>query len=209
MYSIFVSPSLNQMNKFNDSLHVLYRVLTVTSLCPLLYKPLPLMATNTPSSPSPHKRSSLAGLIESTIPLSFISSHRPTDEMSANNNKKSEGGASPRKHTREPPARVFSQPSKIDEQVHKGERSSRPSSLTVDQPLSPRSDRSPSDVIRVLRDSVFDSDSDTPTSLPGQQMQPRRPTGAEWNPKSRSPIGSETDVVSFHEVLKQLDKQEA
>lgn len=194
------------------------------------HKLIDIMAANTPSSP-PHssKRPSLAGLVESTIPLSFVSSHSdnkssPHDnEMSSN--KKISGPASTREGlstsagirrlNRDPPLRVFSQPNKIDEKVlvitTKSERTSRPSSVTVDQPplMSPHNDRSPSEVVRVLRDSVFDSDSDTSSSLPCQQMQPRQPTGAEFNPKSRSPIGSETDIVSFHEVLKQLDKEEA
>ena len=103
-------------------------------------------------------------------------------------------------HSSKPVMRVFS---RTDQQ------SPRPSSLSVErsQLTSPSRDRSPSEVVRVLRDSVFDSDPGSPGQV-SRPLQPRKPTGAEWNPKSRSPVNSESDVVSFHEVLKQLDQQE-
>ncbi len=163
---------------------------------------------NTPTSSS-NKRSSLAGLLESTLSLSLVKTRDEDSASDMSDTGNPSSGRSSLDHSHRPPTRVFSQTK--TEQVNINQPSSRPASLFVDRSLvvSPSRDRSPSEVIRVLKDSVFDSDSDTPTpTQPSRPLQPRQPTGAEWNPKSRSPVNSESDVVSFHEVLKDLDKQE-
>ena len=152
------------------------------------------------------KRTSIAGLIESTLPLSLVKTQEGQPPPDMSNNTSSTSGRSSLDHSsaHRPPSRVFSQ-----QNTQNIEPSPRPISLSVDRPrvISPSRDRSPSEVIRVLKDSVFDSDSDSPSHT-SRPLQPRRATGSEWNPKSRSQLSSESDVVSFHEVLKQLDEQE-
>ena len=153
------------------------------------------MANSGRYNQTPEQRASLAGLVQSTVPFSLVqtSSSRPTTGKKMNN----------RAYHTQAPLRPIPRPRDKNGEIK------RPSSLTMDKPelTSLPRDRSPSENVHVLRDGVFDSDSDsTPQHV--SSMQPRKPTGAEWNPRGRSPIDSESDVVSFHEVLKQLDQQE-
>ena len=162
------------------------------------------MANSSDSNVSPSKRPSLAGLVQSTIPFSLVhTSDQEQVQQSTENMSASSQSGTAQSHKR--PSRVSSQP-RVDLN-RSAEPFPRPTSLAVDSPnvVSPSRDRSPSEVVRVLRDSVFDSDSESSSRPP---LYPRRPTGTDWNQKSRSPIDSESDVVSFHEVLKQLDEQE-
>ena len=149
------------------------------------------------ASASPRKKVSVEGLVHSTLgladPGTSARSVKVVPSKSGN------------------PNRSVSQPM-VELSKSSGNNQRRPGSLAMDSgSTSPvQGDRSPLQIARILKqastdsrtESVFSPESDAPHTL---QMQPRQPTGSDWNSCNRSHACN--DVVSMTEMLKQLDQQ--
>lgn len=147
--------------------------------------------SSSPSSNSPDRKSSLAGFVQSTVPLSLFAqcNQESSDEMS-------------RQQEHHSPRVLSVAPSSSQQGTQHplfgvgAAGSSHPNS------------KSPQELGQYLRevsrDSTFDPNIEGP-SVPN--LQPRQPTYSEQTYQGGRPSSGDLDVISMQEVLKQLDKQ--
>lgn len=147
--------------------------------------------SSSPSTNSPDRKSSLAGFVQSTVPLSLFAqcNQEGTDEMS-------------RHHEHNFPRVLNVTPS--------------PSQQGAQHPLfgagatgsSHPNSKSPQELAQYLRevsrDSTFDPNIEGPSA---PNLQPRQPISSEQTYQGGRPSSGDLDVISMQEVLKQLDKQ--